>query len=43
MRKSGDWMQLIDDRILETLNSEQWSTPYLLASDLDGTSENRVR
>jgi len=35
-------MELIDDRILETLNSEQWSTPYLLASDLDGPSENRV-
>jgi len=36
-------MKLIDDRILETLNSKQWSTPYLLASDIDRGSAGYVR
>ncbi|GAB7094066.1 hypothetical protein JCM30237_12180 [Halolamina litorea] len=43
MRKSGNWMELIDDRILETLNSESWSTPHFLSFDIDiAASENRI-
>jgi len=36
-------MELIDDRILETLNKEQWSTPYLLATDIEDGSVGRIR
>jgi len=36
-------MQLIDDRILEVLNRESWSTPHFLSIDLDGVDEGRIR
>lgn len=31
-RKSARWMQQLDDRILEYLNEEPWSSPTLMAS-----------
>jgi hypothetical protein len=34
-------MELIDDRILEVLNEEKWSTPHFLSIDLD-TSEGYI-
>lgn len=33
MRKSGQWMQQLDERILEHLAEDGWSTPKMIASD----------
>lgn len=36
-------MELIDDRILEALNSESWSTPQFLSIDINiEASEDRI-
>ena len=32
-------MQHVDERILEVLNSESWSTPHFLAIDVDASEE----
>ncbi len=47
MRKSGQWMQQLDERILELLDQDGFSTPALIAKDsrfedLDA-SEARIR
>jgi len=33
IRKTGRWMQQLDERILEHLAEEGWSTPELIADD----------
>lgn len=33
MRKSGRWMQQLDERILEHLAEDGWSTPALIVKD----------
>ena len=33
IRKSGHWMQQLDERILEHLAEDGWSTPQLMAQD----------
>jgi len=47
MRKSGHWMQQLDERILEHLHEEGWSTPGMIVSDRRfrelEASEARVR
>lgn len=35
-------MQHVDDRILEALNRESWSTPDLLTIDVRGVDEGRI-
>lgn len=35
MRKNARWMKKEDDRILEHLADERWSTPREIARDLD--------
>ena len=36
-------METTDDRILEALNCESWSTPHFLSIDLEGVDEQRIR
>jgi len=47
MRKSGQWMQQLDERILEHLSEQSWSTPQLMAQDRMfedlQASESRIR
>jgi hypothetical protein len=33
MRKPGEWMTLLDERILERLDEDSWSTPALVARE----------
>jgi len=47
MRKTANWMQQVDERILELLNDEGWSTPWLISNhprlDRMDASSNRIR
>ncbi len=36
-------MTRTDDRVLEALNEQSWSTPYFLAIDIDGADEETIR
>lgn len=36
-------MSRTDDRVLEALNEQSWSTPYFLAIDIDGADEATIR
>jgi len=36
-------MSRTDDRVLEALNEQSWSTPHLLAIDIDGADEETIR
>lgn len=43
VRRSGNWMVALDDRILEALNSRDADQPYLIAMDVDyGLDVDRV-
>jgi len=47
MRKTATWMQLLDERILEHIDEENWATPRTMFRDVnfDGlrASEGRIR
>jgi hypothetical protein len=46
VRKTGTWMQQLDERILEHLREEGWSSPRIMRSRQDfqclGTSEGTI-
>ena len=35
MRKSANWMQLLDERILEHLSEDDWATPQTIYRETD--------
>lgn len=45
IRSTAAWMQQLDDRILEQLDSESWSSPSVMASrpEFRWASESRLR
>lgn len=44
MRQMGRWISLLDERVLEYLDSEGWASPGLISRDLGTeTSRRRVR
>lgn len=44
VRKVSSWMVPLDERILESLEEESWSTPGMLAAEMDFTaSKGRIR
>jgi hypothetical protein len=44
VRKASEWMCPLDERILETLDEESWSSPAMLAARFDFTaSRGRIR
>jgi len=43
VRKAAEWMTRTDDRVLEALNEQSWSTPYFIAIDIDGADEETIR
>lgn len=47
MRKTATWMQLLDERILEHIDEEDWATPRTMFRDVNfeglRASEGRIR
>jgi len=43
VRKAAEWMSRTDDRVLEALNEQSWSTPEFLAIDVAGADEETIR
>lgn len=45
VRRTAEWMQQVDDRILEYVEAEGWATPSILASrpEFQHASEARIR
>ncbi|MDZ7850080.1 MAG: hypothetical protein U5K70_04440 [Halodesulfurarchaeum sp.] len=38
MRRSAHWMEQVDERILEHLDSEGWGTPTMMAEAIEFTA-----
>ena len=44
IRRNASWQERLDERILEALNEEPWSTPDLLAIEVPlDVTENQIR